>query len=106
MTKISLTGCDVGISYFLPRSVGISNAAEMRVGDRFVHSDTAPRIRLVSEVVPVEELEAKGQTLINAMLAIYNDDQILLLVCLEDTDRINRGSYTSCHSLFLIDGFS
>ena len=29
MIKIGLTGCDVGISYFLPRSVGNSIAAEL-----------------------------------------------------------------------------
>jgi enoyl-CoA hydratase/carnithine racemase len=70
MTRIGLTGCDVGISYFLPRSVGTSNAAEMMMSGRFVFADKALRIGLVSEVVPAEALEATGQTLVNEMLAM------------------------------------
>jgi len=70
MTKIGLTGCDVGISYFLPRSVGTSNAAEMMMGGRFVKAEKALRIGLVSEVVALEELQAMGQTLVDEMLAM------------------------------------
>lgn len=70
MARIGLTGCDVGISYFLPRSVGTSNAAEMMMSGRFVFADKALRIGLVSEVVPLEELEATGQTLVDEMLAM------------------------------------
>lgn len=70
MTKIGLTGCDVGISYFLPRSVGTSNAAEMMMSGRFVKADKALRIGLVSEVVPEAELEAMGQTLADEMTAM------------------------------------
>ena len=29
MAEIGLTGCDTGVSYFLPRSVDTSNTAEM-----------------------------------------------------------------------------
>ena len=36
MSKVGLTGCDIGISYHLPRAVGTSNAAEMMMGGRFV----------------------------------------------------------------------
>ncbi len=70
MAKIGLTGCDIGISYFLPRSVGTSNAAEMMMGGRFVKAEKALRIGLVSEVVPLEELQAMGQTLVDEMLAM------------------------------------
>ena len=70
MTKIGLTGCDVGISYFLPRSVGTSNAAEMMMSGRFVNAQKALRIGLLSEVVAVDELEAMGQTLVDEMMAM------------------------------------
>jgi len=70
MTRIGLTGCDVGISYFLPRAVGTSNAAEMMMGGRFVNAEKALRIGLVSEVVPAEALDATGQTLVDEMLAM------------------------------------
>lgn len=70
MTKIGLTGCDVGISYFLPRSIGTSNAAEMMMSGRFVNAEKALRMGLVSEVVEEAELEAMGQTLVDEMLAM------------------------------------
>ena len=70
MAKIGLTGCDIGISYFLPRSVGTSNAAEMMMSGRFVNAKKALRIGLVSEVVESEDLEAAGQSLASEMLAM------------------------------------
>ncbi len=70
MSKIGVTGCDVGISYFLPRSVGSSNAAEMMMGGRFVDASKALRIGLVSDVVLQEELAATGKRLAEEMLAM------------------------------------
>lgn len=70
MAKIGLTGCDIGISYFLPRAVGTSNAAEMMMGGRFVDANKALRIGLVSDVVPLQDLEATGQTLADEMIAM------------------------------------
>lgn len=67
MAKIGLTGCDIGISYFLPRVVGASNAAEMMMTGRFVDAQKALRIGLVSDVVPAEELEAAGRALVDDM---------------------------------------
>jgi enoyl-CoA hydratase len=61
MSKIGVTGCDIGISYFLPRAVGTSNAAEMMMGGRFVDASKALRIGLVSDVVaPVSPLGEAG----------------------------------------------
>ena len=57
MSKVGLTGCDIGISYHLPRAVGTSNAAEMMMGGRFVDAAKALRIGLVSEVVAPDALE-------------------------------------------------
>lgn len=70
MSKIGVTGCDIGISYFLPRAVGTSNAAEMMMGGRFVDASKALRIGLVSDVVPPEELVATGKRLAEEMLAM------------------------------------
>ncbi len=36
MARVGLTGCDVGISYFLPRAVGTSVAAELMMSGRFI----------------------------------------------------------------------
>ena len=70
MSKIGLTGCDVGISYFLPRAVGASNAAEMMMGGRFVDAHKALRMGLVSDVVAKETLEATGKLMADEMMAM------------------------------------
>lgn len=49
--RIGLSGCDVGVSYLLPRIVGVSHAFEMMLTGRFVGAEEAERIGLVSRVV-------------------------------------------------------
>jgi enoyl-CoA hydratase/carnithine racemase len=70
MAKIGLTGTDMGISYFLPRAVGSSNASELMMGGRFADAQKMLRIGLVSEVVPLADLEATGMKLADEMLAM------------------------------------
>ncbi|MFC3225940.1 enoyl-CoA hydratase/isomerase family protein [Marinibaculum pumilum] len=67
--KIGLTGCDMGSSYFLPRLVGASMAAEIILTGRFVSAEEALAMRLVSRVVPEAGLDAAAQPLIDHMLA-------------------------------------
>jgi enoyl-CoA hydratase/carnithine racemase len=69
MIKVGLTGCDVGISYFLPRAVGQSIAAELMMTGRFINAERALRLGLVSEAVAPQELEASGRAMANDMLA-------------------------------------
>ena len=66
--KIGLTGCDMGSSYFLPRLVGSSVAAELILTGRFIHADRALRTGLVSEVVAKDKLAAAAQSYIDDML--------------------------------------
>lgn len=68
MVKIGLTGCDVGISYFLPRAVGQSVAAELMMTGRFINATRALGLGLVSEVVEPEALEAAGRAMAEDML--------------------------------------
>ncbi len=68
MVKIGLTGCDVGISYFLPRAVGQTIAAELMMTGRFIHADRALAVGLVSEVVNPSKLEACGRAMATDML--------------------------------------
>lgn len=68
MIKVGLTGCDVGISYFLPRAVGSSIAAELMMTGRFVSAERALALGLVSEVVAAEALEASGRAMAEDML--------------------------------------
>ncbi len=68
MVKVGLTGCDVGISYFLPRAIGQSIAAELMMTGRFIGASRALAVGLVSEVVSPEGLAEAGRAMANEML--------------------------------------
>ena len=70
MSKIGLTGCDMGISYFLPRAVGPAVAAELMYTGRFIDAQRALRVGLVNDVLPEEELMDTARTLAQEMLAM------------------------------------
>ncbi|MDP2678094.1 MAG: enoyl-CoA hydratase/isomerase family protein [Rhodoferax sp.] len=70
MAKIGLTGCDMGISYFLPRAVGPAIAAELMYTGRFVNAERALRIGLVNDVVPEDKLADTAHELVQEMLAM------------------------------------
>ena len=67
--KLGLSGCDVGVSYLLPRLVGASVAAELILTGRFVHAERARELGLVSAVVPDDQLEAEARKLVDELLA-------------------------------------
>ncbi len=67
--KLGLTSCDMGVSYFLPRLVGASLAAELMMTGRFVDANRALATGLVSQVVADDALEAAGEALVAEMLA-------------------------------------
>jgi len=67
--KIGLTGCDMGSSYFLPRLVGASKAAELILTGRFIYAEEALASNLVSQIVPVDQLLEAAKPIIEAMLA-------------------------------------
>ena len=66
--RLGLSSCDMGVSYFLPRLVGVSVASELMLTGRFIHAPRALATGLVSEVVPDDQLEAAAQPYIDAML--------------------------------------
>ena len=67
--KLGLSGCELGTSYFLPRMVGTSVAAELMMTGRFIHADRALATGLVSEVVDDDQLEGVARSLVNDLLA-------------------------------------
>jgi enoyl-CoA hydratase len=49
--RIGLSGCDVGVSWLLPRLIGASRAYELMLTGRFVAADEAKTMGLVLDVV-------------------------------------------------------
>jgi enoyl-CoA hydratase/carnithine racemase len=67
--RLGLSSCDMGVSYFLPRLVGGSLAAELMLTGRFLHAPRALAVGMVSEVVPDDALETAAQPYLDEMLA-------------------------------------
>jgi enoyl-CoA hydratase/carnithine racemase len=66
--KLGLSGCDVGVSYLLPRLTNASVAAELILTGRFIHAERARELGLVSQVVADDQLESVGRLLIEDLL--------------------------------------
>lgn len=66
--RVGLTGCDMGVSYFLPRMVGSSVAAQYLLTGRFLGAQRAYDLGLVSMVAPLEALHQEAQALAEDML--------------------------------------
>jgi enoyl-CoA hydratase len=66
--RIGLSACDVGVSYFLPRMVGSSVAAELLLTGNFIDAARAERLGLVSRVVPDTELKSAADAMAADML--------------------------------------
>lgn len=67
--RLGLSACDMGVSYFLPRLVGLSVASELMLTGRFIHAQRALAVGLISELVADDRLEAAAQPYIDEMLA-------------------------------------
>lgn len=67
--RIGLSGCDMGLSYHLPRMIGSSVASELLLTGRFIHAQRALAVGLVSEVVEEDALEQAARVYIDEMLA-------------------------------------
>ncbi len=66
--RIGFSGCDMGLSYFLPRMIGSSLAAEYMLTGRFIDAQRAREMGLVSRVVAPELLEQEANSLVDDML--------------------------------------
>jgi enoyl-CoA hydratase/carnithine racemase len=68
--RIGFSAGDLGMSYFLPRLVGMSRAALYMFTARFIDATTAERIGLVSQVVPDDQLDDAVEELAQEILRI------------------------------------
>lgn len=65
--KIGLSGCDVGVSYLLPRLVGTSVASELILTGRFIRAERALSVGLVSELVPDDSMLDAAESFVEEM---------------------------------------
>jgi enoyl-CoA hydratase/carnithine racemase len=66
--RIGVGGCDMGSGYLLPRLVGLSVASELLLTGRFLKAERAKAVGLVSDIVPADDLLAKGMEFASEML--------------------------------------
>jgi enoyl-CoA hydratase len=66
--RIGLSACDIGVSYFLPRLVGVSVASELMLTGRFINAERSLRVGLVSEVVPDADLASAARSYLDDMI--------------------------------------
>ncbi len=66
--RIGLSACDMGVSYFLPRMIGLSQASDYMLTGRFISAETALSLGLASCIVELEEMAAVANTYCGDML--------------------------------------
>src|SRR4029078_4615788 len=62
-TKVGLSGADMGVSWLLPRIVGLGRATELLMTGDFMTAERAPGIGLYPRVVPQEQVLAEAVAL-------------------------------------------
>ena len=67
--RVGLSGCDIGVSWLLPRLIGASRAFEVLLTGRFVNAGEAQQMGLVLDVVPPADLLARAETLAASIVA-------------------------------------
>jgi enoyl-CoA hydratase/carnithine racemase len=67
--NLGMSGGDLGGSYFLPRLIGMSKAAEIMYTGRFIDAKEAEEIGLVLKVVPEDKLLDSAYELANELLS-------------------------------------
>ncbi|MEM5518322.1 enoyl-CoA hydratase/isomerase family protein [Henriciella sp. AS95] len=66
--RIGLSACDMGVSYFMPRMLGMSKASEFMLTGRFISATEALELGLANRVVAPEALEKEAASFCEDML--------------------------------------
>jgi enoyl-CoA hydratase len=80
--RIGLSGCDIGVSWLLPRLIGASRAFELMLTGRVVDAAEADRLGLVSRVVedrPVVDaaLDVADEILANSPAGVWMTKEVM-----------------------------
>lgn len=67
--KVGMSSCDIGVSWLLPRCVGMSRAFDIMLTGRMVDSAEAERIGLVSETVDDDRLLPRALEIARTIVA-------------------------------------
>ncbi len=65
--RLGLSACDLGVSWLLPRIVGLGAASELMLTGRVIDAAAAERIGLVNRVVEADQLMAQAHVLAREM---------------------------------------
>lgn len=66
--RIGLTACDMGVSYFLPRMIGLSQASEYMLTGRFIDAEKAGALGLANRVVEADRMTVEAEAFCDDML--------------------------------------
>ena len=66
--RLGLSGCDIGVSYFLPRLIGSSRAAYYLYTGAFMNAEQGLACGLLLDVVQADALSARGDQIVEEML--------------------------------------
>jgi enoyl-CoA hydratase/carnithine racemase len=80
--RIGLSGCDIGVSWLLPRLIGASRAFELMLTGRIIDAAEADRLGLVSRVVgdrPVLEaaLDVADEIIANSPTGVWMTKEVM-----------------------------
>jgi enoyl-CoA hydratase/carnithine racemase len=67
--RVGLSGCDIGVSWLLPRLIGASRAFELLLSGRFIDAEEAQHIGLVLDVVPAAQLLDRARAIAASIVA-------------------------------------
>lgn len=66
--RIGLSACDMGVSYFLPRMIGLSQASEYMLTGRFISADKAMALGLAHRIVEAGDMAGEADAFCQDML--------------------------------------